>query len=74
VTFAPGSPAPKGDPLATTKSANHDDFTLGASIDLDALGETDADPANDVCPRAERERQGLRQDRGFGRRQAGRMR
>jgi hypothetical protein len=42
----------QNDPLATTKAANHDDFTLGASIDLDALSETDADPANDVCPRA----------------------
>jgi hypothetical protein len=42
----------QNDPLQTTKTVNHDDFTLGASLDLDALGETDGDPANDVCPRA----------------------
>jgi hypothetical protein len=40
------------DPLATTKDEDHDDFTLEASIDLDALGQTDGDAGNDTCPRA----------------------
>lgn len=40
------------DPLATTKTEDHDDFTLDASVDLSALGETDGDAGNDACPRA----------------------
>jgi hypothetical protein len=42
----------QNDPLATSKAETHDDFTLEASVDLSALGETDADPSNDACPRA----------------------
>lgn len=49
------------DPLATTKTENHDDFTLEATLDLDALGQTDADAGNDTCPRA-----GAGDDKGCG--------
>jgi aldose sugar dehydrogenase len=40
------------DPLATTKTEDHDDFTLEATVDLSALGEIDGDTGNDACPRA----------------------
>ena len=40
------------DSQATTKTENHDDYTLDATIDLGALGETDGDTGNDDCPRA----------------------
>jgi glucose/arabinose dehydrogenase len=40
------------DPLATTKTEDHDDFTLEATLDLGALGQTDGDAGNDACPRA----------------------
>jgi aldose sugar dehydrogenase len=36
----------------TTKTEDHDDFTLEATVDLSALGETDGDATNDGCPRA----------------------
>jgi hypothetical protein len=36
----------------TTKDEDHDDFTLEATVDLSALGETDGDAGNDACPRA----------------------
>jgi glucose/arabinose dehydrogenase len=41
------------DPAPTSKGADHDDFTLEATLDLlGALGATDEDPSNDGCPRA----------------------
>jgi glucose/arabinose dehydrogenase len=40
------------DQARTTKDENNDDFTLEATVNLGALGETDADPTNDDCPRA----------------------
>jgi len=39
------------DPLATTKSAAHNDYEATASVDLAALGEADIQNANDNCPR-----------------------
>jgi glucose/arabinose dehydrogenase len=49
------------DQLATTKTEDHDDFTLEATLDLDALGQTDGDAGNDTCPRA-----GAGDDKGCG--------
>jgi glucose/arabinose dehydrogenase len=40
------------DQAKTTKTENHDDFTLEATVDLMALGEMDGDASNDACPRA----------------------
>jgi glucose/arabinose dehydrogenase len=40
------------DQARTSKTENHDDFTLEATVNLGALGETDADAGNDDCPRA----------------------
>jgi hypothetical protein len=45
----------------TTKDEDHDDFTLEATVDLSALGETDGDVGNDACPRA-----ALGEDKGCG--------
>jgi len=49
------------DQLATTKTEIHDDFTLEATLDLGALGQTDGDAGNDACPRA-----GAGDDKGCG--------
>jgi glucose/arabinose dehydrogenase len=49
------------DSAQTSKDENHDDFTLEATLDLDALGETDGDAGNDACPRA-----GTGDDKGCG--------
>jgi glucose/arabinose dehydrogenase len=49
------------DQAATTKTEDHDDFTLEATLDLDALGQTDGDAGNDACPRA-----GAGDDKGCG--------
>jgi len=49
------------DPAATTKTEDHDDFTLEATLDLGALGQTDGDTSNDACPRA-----GAAGDKGCG--------
>ena len=40
---------------------DHDDFTLEATLDLEALGQTDGDAGNDACPRA-----GAGDDKGCG--------
>jgi uncharacterized repeat protein (TIGR01451 family) len=39
------------DPLATTRTAAHNDYTTAAAVDLSALGEVDTASANDICPR-----------------------
>jgi hypothetical protein len=49
------------DSAQTTKTEDHDDFTLEATIDLGALGQTDGDTSNDACPRA-----GMGDDKGCG--------
>jgi glucose/arabinose dehydrogenase len=41
------------DPLVTSKTGNHDDFTIEVEADLSALGQTDGDDSNDGCPRVE---------------------
>ena len=39
------------DPLATSKTANHNDFKVVATLDLSALDEIDTTDSNNVCPR-----------------------
>ncbi|HUJ71798.1 MAG TPA: choice-of-anchor tandem repeat GloVer-containing protein, partial [Verrucomicrobiae bacterium] len=39
------------DPLATSKTAGHNDFQVTATVDVTALGETDIQTSNDTCPR-----------------------
>jgi hypothetical protein len=40
------------DEAKTSKGEDHDDYSLEAMAVLGALGETDEDTSNDVCPRA----------------------
>ena len=38
------------DPLATSKTAAHNDYQITATASVSALGETDSVPANNACP------------------------